>query len=658
LGKPNYKGPDYGKLESHVLLHAIAERKRHIERLEDVILYDRQQARGSAAIMTHPLEAKIKEERKQLGELENLLALVPLDQLPSHASVSRRVPIRDPNADLEIIPMGVDWAVDTETTALSPFHPQYGSNFSYAQKKAKQLAAEYAPPDTDLVFDLKVDSKGNLEVDDGLEHIKEAVARRLALPEDAWAVSTLAAHSAEDVTLEKMKEAVEKIQPGLSNSPVIEDLFLKPLTLIANGVQPYEEVKNKYDRLRQIAMTYGIPVITSVQLKKDDSTEEDEAVKRTTIIEAGLSAYGYKPLPVNVPKATLVDPRLYYLVEDDGGVVVTGAEISKCTFNTDLPDGSHVAGGLTQKPDGAVTVFGDRTYQENGTTVTRPVRWIDMSEADSLVPPHLRRPPKRPPRGHRSNPSPPLQNIPLVKEDVKLTPTMKKLLDMAQQGLVSKEEAIKSLSIEPLEPPGDEPSPSRFQRIFGKKKGKSWVDEHGRPVQWGDAAKEYQKLRESYDKLLQEQVQLKNLLTATQQQNARLTEKLKKAEEAVATVKHESQVELERIRQRYLGDLNTKRWQIEAIKTDGLTVEGADATIFELEGANENFRYLVVATIPRSTPAEVEKQWMSDLQEKLDARFGIGAVEYFIVPEDMTISVLEVLPGVEDPEDEDDLFQF
>ena len=82
-------------------------------------------------------------------------------------------------------------------------------------------------------------------------------------------------------------------------------------------------------------------------------------------------------------------PRLYYRVEEDGGVLVTGIP-KKCIFNLEVvsDDGKrgYVSGGL--KVDGSsVILFGDHARDNR----RYPLRWVELSKAEHLPPPKARR---------------------------------------------------------------------------------------------------------------------------------------------------------------------------------------------------------------------------------------------------------------------------
>lgn len=188
----------------------------------------------------------------------------------------------------------------------------------------------------------------------------------------------------------------------------------------------------------------------------------------------------------------------------------------------------------------------------------------------------------------------------------------------------------------------------------GRNWGKKWDEAFGpshTPWKPDDSEKELAIIRRANTKLVAQ-------LAAQQEQNKELAKKLNVASETVERVKEASVEELSRIKAAYQQRLHVRRWQIEAVLSTGTTIEGLEAEVFEIEDPNQRLQYLVVARTPNSTPTSVEAEWMADLKKMLSVRFGEDIVECVIAPKDMTISVLEVIPGVDSDEDDDDLIQF
>jgi hypothetical protein len=80
-----------------------------------------------------------------------------------------------------------------------------------------------------------------------------------------------------------------------------------------------------------------------------------------------------------------VQPKLYYKIEADNGVVVTGMP-EKTFFNYKVVGGGHISGGL--KWDGSTPIiYGDYNYNNR----RYPLRWVTLAEISQLPPPGDRR---------------------------------------------------------------------------------------------------------------------------------------------------------------------------------------------------------------------------------------------------------------------------
>lgn len=621
---------DYAKLETKTLLQEIVRGRERIARME-LSIRDTKIALGNPKA-PHHLEPELAKARKNLQEIEKLLALVPSDQIPRGFSVqSHAVPIRNPKTGFEYFEVGGD---DWNPTV-----------FGVDPGKGDDRSAIYGPSPLSK-FDLRIDPvTGEFELEPGV------FSNAVAPPDYGADLKTLLGDPPDAKAIKKLLvEALSKIDKNLGTNSVVKSLIIDPVSFVmaADIETSRDAMAATYGALKATAQASGIPIMYSVDV--DEGEEENVAQTKKAFTEADLPICGFQPLTIN-PNTGYMGPALYCLVEIDGGVVVTGVRKEKCAFNHNLVDGSRVVGGITL--NGGGQLFGDRIAQKNGIEVKYPLRWMSLDDVSQYMPPSKRRNVSNPPPWKVEKLAPVSSTSKSGKKALDLD-KVEQITDWVKRGLVSRETIAREFELEPIpsEVPTDvHPSRSRFEAIFGKGKSE-------RPARWIAKPDEYARLRASYDKLQQETVQLKALVTRAEKDRDNLKKKLKEAESTIASVKHEAEVALRKIREDNLRKQHVHRWQVEAVRNSGVTVEGADATIFELEDPDSSLRYLVVATVPRDTPSRVQEQWMDDLQNKLDARFGEGIVQYFIAPEDMTISVLEVQPGVEDQEDEDDLFQF
>jgi len=77
-------------------------------------------------------------------------------------------------------------------------------------------------------------------------------------------------------------------------------------------------------------------------------------------------------------------PKLYYRVEDDGGVLITGVP-EKAVFNKKIKEGT-LSGGI-KMTGGTPLLFGDLHAKNR----RYPLRWVDLGVAEDMPPPRERR---------------------------------------------------------------------------------------------------------------------------------------------------------------------------------------------------------------------------------------------------------------------------
>jgi len=312
-------------------------------------------------------------------------------------------------------------------------------------------------------------------------------------------------------------------------------------------------------------------------------------------------------------------PRLYYRIEEDGGLMLTGPILQKGVVNHSLHDGSKVSGGFKQDARGDLVTFGERFVEKNGLTMKYPLRVEPMSTVLTLVAPANRRG-----RGVQRGPLPPRSN--------------------RKTGMTA------------------EPKREAVLIDESSAKGGRWAQKYGDVRPWakkGDTeGKSHEWTAQAYELLRREHDALQAKYEVSEKNRKKLEEKVKDTQAQIKQVQKSAHAELTSIKEEFKYKATVRRWQIEATPKDSIGVEGMEAEVCEMVDPAGNLRYLVVAQVPRGTSGRVQQQWLRDLQEVLDSRFGTGIVHYVIAPEDSTISVLEVLPGVDDPNDDDDLIQF
>jgi hypothetical protein len=121
----------------------------------------------------------------------------------------------------------------------------------------------------------------------------------------------------------------------------------------------------------------------------------------------------------------------------------------------------------------------------------------------------------------------------------------------------------------------------------------------------------------------------------------------------MAEAENTAKQEVEKLREEYERRKNTRRWQVEAGKTEEFEVEGMVARSWEIEDEQGELRYLVVTQASSGTSTRVQEQWLTTLRDQVDEEIGGDRVVYVSAPNGCITTVLEILPDFIEEEDEE-----
>jgi hypothetical protein len=309
-------------------------------------------------------------------------------------------------------------------------------------------------------------------------------------------------------------------------------------------------------------------------------------------------------------------PTLYYKVESDGGVIVTGEKF-KILFSETLADGSIIKGGINDKG----FLFGDRKRPKHPKRY--PLRWFTEAEiAKGIDPPYKRRKQITPPPGK-------VLKTKHLPETPGMTQDTQALLESFKRGeshtetqgryhiVYNNEEEGRARSAPPV------PARAVIDRLEAEVKRKDRA--------YADLQKQFAKAKQQQDVLNAEIHNIRNAkIEAEAQAKARVQE----------------------LRDDYARRRNIRRWQLEAVKTKAYEVEGLVADSWEIEDPQGQLRYIVITRTSGGTADRTATQWLEDLRHIMDARGGEDTITYVNAPSDCAVNVLEILPGYEEEEDD------
>ena len=313
-------------------------------------------------------------------------------------------------------------------------------------------------------------------------------------------------------------------------------------------------------------------------------------------------------------------PTLYYKVESDGGVIITGEKM-KVLFNVTLADNSVIKGGINEKGN----LFGDRKHVRH--VKKYPLRWFSEVEvAKGIKPPNQRRKQIIPPPGKILK----TKNLP---DPPGMTQDTQALLENYKRGEINTEaqsryytvynnEECLALNVPPV------PARAVIDRLEAEVKRKDRA--------YAELQKEYARVKQRQD------------VTSAEIHNIR---------NAKIETEANAKAEVRKLRDDYERRRSIRRWQLEAVKTKAYEVEGLVADSWEIEDQLGNLRYIVVMRTSRGATDRVAKQWLEDLRRVMDMQGEKDSIAYVNAPDDCTVSVLELLPGtIEEEDDEIDHF--
>lgn len=320
-------------------------------------------------------------------------------------------------------------------------------------------------------------------------------------------------------------------------------------------------------------------------------------------------------------KVLVAHPELFYKVESDGGVLITGNKTCKTTFNKVITDGSRVQGGINQKG----LLFGDRVVNNKGRKRSLPLRWKDLNDLEGLPPPHARRReilphPFKQPRVVREPSAPAMQEGMQPETSLLLKQFTE---DQAQPKAATMKRAVAN----PNKPPE-----VRAGYIIDRLK-----------AEMGHKEKLYRELRTKHDQLVQKYNAINGEIHNYRNQ--------------VAQIRSTTRAEITKIQAEYEARTKTIRWQLEAVPNRDIRAEGLIARTWEIIDAKQELRYVVIVSVPAGTTDIVQEQWLEDLQASLDTQLGPAAITYVIVPDYSVLSVNQIVPGL-DGDGDDDIDQF
>lgn len=199
--------------------------------------------------------------------------------------------------------------------------------------------------------------------------------------------------------LMKYKLAFHKQQKDYLYAPYV------PLTVTPTASDKIDAYRYSYMSKASICSGFGV---TLADMEEDIRKEEEMA----KIIDYNIAPPYFHTL--------CNSPKLFFQVESDGGVIITG-EKYQCTFSHTMADKSVIHGGIL--PNG--NLFGDRKLRGKGKAY--PLRWFSREDVDrGIKPPHQRR---------REIVLPPGKNIPeKMPHPIGITKETKLMIDNYQGG--------------------------------------------------------------------------------------------------------------------------------------------------------------------------------------------------------------------------------
>jgi len=323
------------------------------------------------------------------------------------------------------------------------------------------------------------------------------------------------------------------------------------------------------------------------------------------------------------------DPKLFYKIEEDGGVLITSADPKRCLINEQLGDGSSIKGGWSPNQGGQL--FGERLVPDKmGNFLKRPLRWVNFDSAADTPPPDERR---RKPKVKKGTPSTPPRP--------RFTQEAKNLL----QGWRHQEENQRRADMQ------NNRWHDRFSPTKRSEKKAALSEPHIPPARVIEKLEADLKRADSeYDELRKEFNVLARKFNSTADDNTKLRSLVQQVREQAVT-------EVEQLTEDYSRRSKIHRWQIEAVPTQHARIEGLEATSWEVEDPSNELRYLVIAHAAPGTEEKVRTQWMHDLEQRVEKDFGDG-VYYVLTAPDTAVSVMEIMPGLDQIEEDEDVGQF
>lgn len=346
------------------------------------------------------------------------------------------------------------------------------------------------------------------------------------------------------------------------------------------------------------------------------------------------------------------DTNLWYRIEPDGSVLFTGEQPrSAKMLNEQLPDGSKIVGGFNRQG----VLFGERLSLNRGQVVKSPLHWRDYNNPRSVATSSSRpvpsarvmanERPKSPLDNPIFNPSKPsaIWSNPLLGVPPnRVMPETAALLEsqgVQTHNLQESRDRLSKVVKANEAPPKEGRMAASVRKLLNKKNGHDEGGGSGHLDMIKEAADAIETTMAEVERVRAQNAQNVAELHQAQSENQQLRNELER-------VRSEAKSLLAQTIEEFGRKVKVRRWQVEAVPTNDVTIEGQESRILEVEDPEGLMRYVVVSHAPTGTSPQVLQQWQQDLRAQVDLMpFGSRAV-YVYAPPGMRVDVLELVPGV------------
>lgn len=337
------------------------------------------------------------------------------------------------------------------------------------------------------------------------------------------------------------------------------------------------------------------------------------------------------------------DTDLWYRIEPDGSVLFTGDKPQGAKMLSEtLPDGSKISGGFNRQG----LLFGERISLTKNGVMKSQLFWRDystrpgrpMSPAMTTSSPSERTLNEQP-RSPLDNPlfdpkKPKTWENPYAQSPPRMNPQEAREPE-TQDLQESRERIAKSVAKE--KPKNGGPIAQKMRNLLGGSKRADYSDSNLEALT--EAAEAIEKTMAEVERVREQNAQHVAELNQSNAENQQLRNELER-------VRSEAKTLLAQTIEEFGRKVKVRRWQVEAVPSNEVTIEGMESKILEIEDPEGTMRYVVVSQAPAGTGAQTLQQWQQDLRAQVDLMPFGGRAVYVFAPPGMRVDVLELVPGV------------